>query len=149
LYLVQQGLLDLPVLYLSRYIIENKSEYYRRLRMVTQNQDWEPWILYMLEAVENTAVFTRRRILEIRELMANTVDIVRERLPGIYTKELVESLFSHPYTKVQFLVNEGLAKRQTAAAYLRQLQTIGVLQSFKAGRENIFLNVRLYDLLSK
>ena len=149
LYLVQQGLLDLPVLYLSRYIIENKSEYYRRLRMVTQDQDWEPWILYMLEAVENTAVFTRRRILEIRELLGNTVEVVRERLPGMYTKELVESLFSHPYTKVQFLVNEGLAKRQTAAAYLRQLQIIGVLQSFKAGRENIFLNVKLYELLSR
>ncbi|MDO8588972.1 MAG: Fic family protein [Armatimonadota bacterium] len=149
LYLVQQGLLDLPVLYLSRYIIENKSEYYRRLRMVTQDQDWEPWALYMLEAVEETAVFTRRRILEIRELLGNTVEIVRERLAGIYTKELVESLFRHPYTKVQFLVNEGLAKRQTAAAYLRELQRIGVLQAFKAGRENIFLNVRLYELLSR
>lgn len=148
LYLVQQGLLNIPVLYLSRYIIENKSEYYRRLRLVTENQDWEPWILYMLEAIEDTATFTRKRILDIRRLLQETIDSVREQLPRVYDKELVELLFKHPYTKVQFLVDEEVAKRQTAATYLRELENIGVLKSFKVGKENIFLNVRLYELLS-
>lgn len=148
LYLVQQGLLDIPVLYLSRHIIENKSEYYRRLRLVTEHQDWEPWVLYVLESVEETAVLTRRRILDIRRLMSETMDVVKENLPRVYSKELVETLFRHPYTKSQFLVDEGIAKRQTAGAYLRELEEIGVLKSYRAGKEKIFLNLRLYELLS-
>lgn len=148
LYLVQQGLLDLPVLYLSRHILENKSEYYRRLRLVTENHEWEPWVLYVLKSVEETAVLTRRRILDIRRLMSETMEMVRETLPRVYSKELVEVLFQHPYAKVQFLTDRGIAKRQTASTYLRELERIGVLQSFKVGNEKIFLNVKLYELLS-
>jgi len=149
LYLVQQGLLDMPVLYLSRYIIENRSEYYRRLRMVTESREWEPWILYMLDAIENMARLTRQRILDIRRLLEETIDLVHDKLPRVYSKELVELLFRHPYTKVQFVVDGGLARRQTAGTYLRELESIGVLNSFRVGKENIFLNVRLYELLSK
>ncbi len=149
LYLVQESLLDLPVLFLSRYIIKNKGEYYRLLRQVTEAHEWEPWILYMLEAVETTADYTRRRILDIRELITRTMDAVRNDLPKIYTKELVELLFKHPYTKVEFLVDAGIAQRQTAAAYLRDLEGMGVLKSTRIGRENFFLNVSLYDLLSR
>ncbi len=148
LHLVQQGLLDLPVLYLSRYIIQNKGEYYRLLRRVTETREWEPWIMYMLHAVEDTAGLTRRRILEIRELISSTTDTVRLELPQIYSKELVELLFAQPYTKVEFLVSAGIAKRQTAATYLRSLESIGVLRSKKIGRENLFLNTGLFNLLS-
>lgn len=148
LYLVQQGLLELPVLYLSRHILDNKSEYYRRLRLVTENHEWEPWVLYVLESVEETAILTRRRILDIRRLMSETMDVVKEDLPKIYSKELVEVLFQHPYAKVQFLIDRGIAKRQTASTYLRELERIGVLQSLKVGTERIFLNVKLYELLS-
>lgn len=149
LYLVQQGLLDIPVLYLSRYIIENKADYYRRIRAVTESGDWEAWILYILEAVEQTAIFTRKRILEIRSLLSETIDVVKERLPGTYSKELVELIFRHPYTKGQFLVDAGIAKRQTAATYLRALAGIGVLEAVRAGKEKIYVNVGLYGLLSK
>lgn len=148
LYLVQQGLLDLPVLYLSRYIIQNKSSYYRLLRQVTEASEWEPWILYVLDAVEETAALTRARILGIRSLLLETIEAVRDKLPRVYSKELVELLFRQPYTKIQFLVDAGIAKRQTASAYLRELESIGVLRSSRAGKETVFLNVRLYDLLS-
>ncbi len=149
LYLVQQGLLDLPVLYLSRYIIQHKREYYRRIRAVTEERAWEPWILYMLEAVEQTAIFTRQRLVEIRDLLGWTIRNVKQLSPKVYSKELIELLFRQPYTKGQFLVDAGIAKRQTAAAYLKELSAIGVLQPLKIGRESIYLNVRLYDLLSQ
>ena len=102
----------------------------------------------MLQAVEETADFTRRRILGIRQLMSETADLIRNRLPKIYTKELVELLFAQPYVKAEYLVKAGLVKRQTAAEYLKELEQIGVLQSIKVGRENIFLNLSLYELLS-
>ncbi|MCX6345444.1 MAG: Fic family protein [Armatimonadetes bacterium] len=149
LYLVQQGLLDVPVLYLSRFIIENKSEYYRRLREVTEQQAWEPWILYMLDAVEETAIFTRKRMIDIRDMLNWTIEFVRLQLPKVYSKELVELLFKQPYTKGQLLVDANLAKRQTAAIYLRELERVGVLRGLKLGKEKIYLNVRLFDLLSK
>lgn len=148
LYLAQQKLLDLPVLYLSRHIIGNKADYYRLLRQVTEAEDWEPWILYMLEAVEETADFTRKRILEIRSLMSETIEIVRDRLPKVYSKELVELLFKQPYTKAEHLVSAGIAKRQTAAIYLKELESIGALRSSRVWRENIFINARLFDLLA-
>ena len=150
LYLVLQGLLDLPVLYLSKFVIDRKNEYYRLLRQVTERYEWEPWILYMLDAVEKTAAFTRKRILDIRDLMAETMGVAKEILPGrVYSKELIELLFCQPYTKGQFLVDAGIAKRQTAAEYLKELEKIGVLKTEKIGRETLYLNGKLYDLLSK
>jgi len=150
LYLVFQGLLDLPVLYLSKFVIDRKNEYYRLLRQVTEKREWEPWILYMLDAVEETAAFTRKRILDIRDLMTETMEVAKETLPGrVYSKELIELIFSQPYTKGQFLVDAGIAKRQTAAEYLKELEKIGVLKAQKIGRETLYLNGKLYDLLSK
>jgi cell filamentation protein, protein adenylyltransferase len=150
LYLVFQGLLDLPVLYLSKFVIEKKNKYYRLLRKVTEKCEWEPWILYMLDAVEKTATFTRKRILNIRDLMAETMEVAKDSLPGrVYSKELVELIFRQPYTKGQFLVDAGIAKRQTAAEYLKELEKIGVLKAKKIGRETLYLNGKLYDLLSK
>lgn len=150
LYLAMKGLLDLPVLYLSKYIIDRKMEYYRLLRQVTEKGAWEPWILFALEAIETTADFSRRRILAIRDLMEETLALARQKLPPrVYSKELIEILFRQPYTKGQFLVEAAIAERQTAAQYLSQLEKIGVLRRHKVGRENLYLNVKLYDLLSQ
>jgi Fic family protein len=149
LFLIQQGLLDLPVLYLSKSIIERKNDYYRLLRQVTEKDAWEPWILFMLKAVEETAVFTRERILAIRTLMNETMETTRKKLPArVYSKELIEAIFRQPYTKGQFLVDTGIAQRKTAAEYLRALEKVGILRSTKLGRETLYLNTGLYDLLS-
>jgi len=150
LYLVMKGLLDLPVLYLSKYIIDRRREYYRLLRQVTEKGAWEPWILFALDAIETTADFSRRRILGIRDLMEETLAFARQKLPSrVYSKELIEILFRQPYTKGQFLVEAGIAERQTAAQYLSQLEKIGILRRHKVGRENLYLNIKLYELLSQ
>jgi len=150
LYLTSQHLLELPVLYLSKYIIERKADYYRLLRDVTEHQRWEPWILYILDAVEQTARHTRDKILAIRELLIKTIEITREKLPSrVYSKDLIELLFHQPYTKGQFLVDAGIAKRQAAADYLKRLEEIGILSSQKVGKENLYLNTKLYEILSK
>ena len=150
LFLTQKHLLDLPVLYLSKYIIEQKSDYYRLLRGVTEHQEWEPWILYLLDAVEQTALFTRDKILSIRELLIKTLEFTKENLPSrVYSKDLIELLFHQPYTKANFLVDEGIAERKTAANYLKQLEKIGILQVQKVGKENLYLNKELFEVLSK
>jgi Fic family protein len=150
LYLVKRGLLESPVLYLSKYIIERKEEYYRLLRSVTERDQWELWILYMLDAVESTAAFTRQRILDIRSLLHETLAFAKKRLPTrVYSKDLIELVFRQPYTKGQFLVDAGLAERKTAAEYLQELVKIGILRQKRVGRENLYLNVELVKLLSK
>lgn len=150
LYLILSGLLDFPVLYLSKYIIENKNDYYRLLRNVTVKKEWEPWILFMLEAIEQTSDHTRRKIISIRDLVEKTLKVAKEKLPArVYSKELVELLFHQPYTKGQFLVDAGIAERKTAAEYLKELERAGILKSKKLGKENLYLNVKLFDLLSK
>ncbi|MHB2153728.1 Fic family protein [Calditrichota bacterium GD2] len=149
LFLVQQGLLELPVLYLSKAIIERKGDYYRLLREVTENGQWEPWILFMLQAIEETADFTRRRILAIRELMDEVEEEVKKKLPKrIYSKELIEILFRQPYCKIAFLVKAGIASRNIAAGYLKELVKAGILKPYKAGNEMLYLNWRLFELLS-
>lgn len=149
LYLIHQGLLHQPVLYLSDYIISHKSDYYRLLREVTEQDAWEPWIVFMLKAVKSTADRTMKRIDEIRKLLDETLELAKEKLPDrVYSKELIELLFEQPYCKVKFLVDRGLAKRQTAADYLKELESAGILKSKQAGREVLYLNIRLYDLLS-
>lgn len=150
LFLIAHDLLELPVLYISKYIIDDKPEYYLRLRRVTENGEWEAWVLYMLDAVETTARMTRQRILDIRSLLDQTLALAKAKLPArVYSKDLIELLFRQPYTKGQFLVEAGIAERQTAAEYLKELEQIGVLKVHREGKENLYLNVRLYDLLSK
>jgi Fic family protein len=150
LFLVQKGLLDLPVLYHSKYIIEHKADYYRLLSEVTTKKQWKAWILFMLEAIRHTAEFTRRRIVEIQDLMRETTERAKRGLPQrVYSKELLELIFRQPYTKGQFLVESGIAKRQTAAEYLKELEKIGILKMHKVGKETLYLNRGLYDLLSK
>ncbi len=149
LYLVLKGLLDLPILYVSSFIIDRKADYYRLLLRVTTRGEWEPWILFMLEAVEATAIDTVKKVNAIRDSLEETIEEVREKLPRIYTKELVELLFHQPYSKVAFLVDANLAERKAAARYLNALEHIGLLKSKKVGKEKIFLNQRLFDLFSQ
>ena len=148
LFLISQGLLDLPVLYLSRYIILNKSAYYEGLRQVTEEGAWEAWVLYMLEAVEQTARDTRDRILKIRALMEEVRARVQEGAPGIYSKDLVESIFENPYCRIAFIEQAGIAKRQTASIYLKKLEEMGILEGFKLGREVYYVNRPLIGLLT-
>jgi len=150
LFLVFNDFLDLPVLYLSKYIIENKSAYYRMIRGVTEDQQWEPWILYMLDAVEQTAIYTRDKIIGIRDLLEETRQFAKNKLPDrVYSKELVELLFRQPYCKIAFLVNEGIASRNIASSYLSELTKIKILKKEKIGNEFVYLNIPLYELLTK
>jgi Fic family protein len=148
LYLVQEELLNLPILYLSRYIIANKADYYASLLGVTREQDWETWIVYMLDAVANTAQWTTQKIIAIRDLADHTAKYVREQLPKIYSRELVDTIFQQPYCRISNLVDAGIAKRQTASEYLKQLVEIGVLVERKAGRERLYIHPKLIQLVS-
>jgi len=149
LYLTLHGLLDYPVLYLSKFIIENKNDYYRLLRGVTSNQEWEPWILFMLNGIEETAIYSRDKILAIKELMDTTVDRARDLLPSkVFSKELIELLFERPYTKIQHLMDKDIAKRETASMYLKELESVHLLKSQRVGKEFLYLNTGLYELLS-
>lgn len=148
LYLMDKGLLNQPVLYLSDAIIRQKQEYYRLLRGVTENGEWESWTLFMLKAVESTSRQTMERFRQVITLLEKALELEREKLPArVYSKELIELLFEQPYCKVKHLVDRGIAKRQTAADYLRELEEAGIFNSKQVGRENLFLNVGLYNLL--
>lgn len=147
LYLVHEELLSIPVLYLSKYIIENKGDYYARLRGVTEDGDWEAWLLYMLQAIDITSNDTIKLINDIRSLMEWTLSEVAQKAPNACSKELIELLFTEPYCKIGWLVDAGIAKRHTASSYLKQLVEIGILHEHKFGREKVFINTRLIGLL--
>lgn len=150
LYLLQTGLLDIPVLYLSRYIIQTKNEYYQLLTKVTAEGAFEEWILYMLTALHETSEWTISRILSIRDLFSATLDRCKRDLPStVYSKELIELIFSQPYCHIATLVDAGIAKRQTASTYLKELETIGVLTSERSGREMIFRHPALLQILTE
>jgi Fic family protein len=149
LFLVHAGLLRIPVLYLSRHLIQHKSDYYRLLRAVTERAAWEEWVRFMLTAVETTALWTTSRILAIRDLFEQTLVRCRTKLPSkVYSKELVELIFTEPYCKIQFLVDAGLAQRQTASEYLQELEKLGILVGEKRGREVIYKHPALLKLLT-
>lgn len=148
LYLIQEDLLNLPILYLSRHIIANKADYYRLLLEVTSQGAWEPWVLFMLQAVEQTARWTTDKILAVRELSDAAAAFVRERLPKVYSRELVEAIFEQPYCRISNLVDKGVAQRQAASRYLQDLVSIGVLRDVKVGKEKLFIHPLLMKLLS-
>lgn len=148
LYLVQEELLTLPILYLSRYIIANKANYYSNLLSVTREQAWEPWILYMLMAVEETAIWTTQKITAIRQLADHTADYVRISIPKVYSRELVDVIFQQPYCRIQNLVDANISKRQTASEYLKKLVAVGVLEEQRAGRERLFIHPKLIKLVT-
>lgn len=148
LMLVERDLLDQPILYLSKYIIENRPDYYRLLLEVTVSNAWEPWILYMLAAVLDTAEWTQARIAAIKDLMQVTADNVRSKAPKIYSQELVDVLFKQPYCRIENLVDAGIAKRETASRYLKALAAANLLREEKIGREKLFVNPAFLELLT-
>jgi Fic family protein len=148
LFLVEQGLLKLPILYLSGHIIRHKADYYRLLQKVTTQSSWEEWILFMLSAVMETAQWTTEKIIAIRDLLDRTADRIRREAPKIYSRELTELIFVQPYCRIGNLVAMGLVQRQSASVYLKKLSEIGVLETRQAGREKIFVNPKLIALLS-
>lgn len=149
LFLISENLLTLPILYLSRFIIHHKEDYYRLLLDVTREQAWEPWILYILRAVEETAVWTTRKIDAIRRLSMHTIEHVRRSAPKIYSRELVELIFEQPYCRIQDVSEAtGIAARQTASRHLKHLVAIGVLEEMVFGREKLFIHPKLMRLLT-
>ncbi len=149
LFLIQENLLTMPILYLSRYIINHKDDYYRLLIDVTRSEAWEPWVLFMLEAIRETSVWTLAKIEAIRNLTDSTVTRVRTELPKIYSRELVDEIFKQPYCRIENLVQADLAKRQTASRYLKLLVEIAVLEEREQGREKLFVNLKLLELLAE
>ncbi len=148
LYLIEQKLLTLPILYLSRYIVAHKQDYYRLLNQVTQNQAWEEWLVFMLRGVEQTSLWTCEKIAAIRALMEKTANAIREQLPKLYSYELVQVIFEQPYCRISNLVERDIAKRQTASVYLKQLVEIGILEETTSGKEKLFVNPRLMELMT-
>jgi len=148
LHLVLHGLLDLPVLYLSRHIVRHKADYYRLLQNVRDTGDWEPWVLYMLRAVEETSRQTIGQIYGIRDLMQSTKQRLRREYPKLYSQDLINNLFRHPYTKIEFIERDLGVSRLTATKYLTLLTTAGFVRKQKLGRTNFYLNEPLLKLLS-
>lgn len=148
LYLVMKDLLDLPVLYLSSYIIENKSEYYRLLQSVRGTDNWEEWILYMIKAVEVTAKQTIELIKEMKNLMLEYKHLIRANYK-FYSQDLLNNLFKHPYTKIELMEKDLSVSRITAANYLNELAKDGILQKQKLGKSNYYVNTKLFELLTK
>jgi len=149
LYLVYKKLLNLPILYISEYIIKHKDKYYKYLSNLHHNDNWEEYLLFMLEAVETTAINTIETIQNIKQLMDKQKLIIRIKTPKIYSKELLELLFINPYTKIEFLEKELKITRQTASRYLKQLSAIGILQEHKIGKSKYYINTEFFELLKK
>jgi Fic family protein len=149
LYLILNDLIDIPILYLSSYIIDNKQDYYRLLNQTNRLGEWEEWILFMLKAVEVTSVQTIQKINTIRGLLDHTIERVKTDASKIYKKELVELLFEQPYSKIEFVVNQLGVERKAASRYLKELEKIGILESQKVGRETLYINTELIEILKK
>ena len=148
LYLVMKGLLDLPILYMSRYIIEHKAQYYELLQEIRISGKWENWLLYMIEAVEQTSKQTILLIKEIQVLMFEYKHLIRENYK-FYSQDLLNNLFQHPYTKIEFIVRDLKVSRITAANYLNKLADDGILIKQKLGTGNYYINYKLYSILTK
>lgn len=148
LFLVHTGLLDLPVLYLSGYIIRNKRAYYEGLRRITEEGAWEDWVLYMLDAIESTAKDTREKLWGIRQLMNHAIEVMQKEAPAVYSRELVEEVFRRPYCRIRFIQDACHVTRQTASTYLQRLESLGLIDATNAGRERYYVNRPLWQLLA-
>jgi Fic family protein len=148
LYLCKEKLIDLPVIYLSKFILDNKNDYYKFLREVTENKKWESWILFMLDGVNETAKLTLSKVNAIYEQYLAVIEKVRTQAPEIYTHELIEVIFNQPYCKIAILEEKKIASRNTASKYLRRLEELGILASEIVGRETLYKNILLFNILS-
>lgn len=146
LYLVKEGLLDIPVLYLSRHIVQTKADYYRLLQAVRDHDAWEDWVLYMLDAVEQTAQQTVKTVIAIRDALLDYKHRIRDQ-HKFYSQDLINSLFMHPYTKIEFLQKDLKVSRLTATKYLEALTESGFLEKQKIGRSNYYINHALTRIL--
>lgn len=149
LYLIEQNLLDWPVIYPSRYIIENKDEYLRGLRRVTEEGAWEDWVVFMLRGIEESAKNAQSMIIAIDEAVKDATAIAKKKMGRRYSKELIELIFARPYTRIQFVIDAGIAKRDAASMYLRNLEEAGLLVSDVEGRDKYYINRPLMDILTK
>ena len=149
LYLIINDILDIPILYLSSYINEHKSEYYRLLNIVNKTDEWEEYILYILKAIEVTSNRTITKINSVNNLLSKTIQIAQEKEPKIYRKELIELLFEQPYSKIEFVVEKLNVERKAASRYLKKMENIGIIKSQKIGRESIYVNEKLIEILKK
>lgn len=149
LFLIQQKLLDIPILYLSHYIINHKKDYYSLIKQVTEKQQWQDWIIYILDGIAQTSARTTEKIRVINRLLEHTCDYVKYKKPKIYSRELVDIIFKRPYCRIANLVEAKVAKRQTASVYLKELINIGVLEEKKAGRENLYVHPKFLRLLTE
>ncbi len=148
LYLILEGLQNLPILYLSNYIIQNKSDYYRLLQQTRDNENWEEWLLFIIHGIEKTSKETIDLIIQIRDLMLEFKYKLRDSYK-FYSQDLLNNLFKHPYTKIEFIVNDLNVSRITAANYLNRLADDGLLRKEKIGTGNYYINERLFKLLVK
>lgn len=149
LYLIEQGLLDTPILYLSGYIIQHKTQYYEKLLKITSEGAWQDWVIYFLKAIAETAKWTTEKILSIQKLIEDSCDFIKSQAPTIYSKELVELLFIQPYVRISNLMEMKLAKRDTASKYLKTLCQIGFVEEIKRGRDKLFINHQFLNLLKQ
>lgn len=147
LLLVKAWLLDSPILYLSRYINQHKKDYYRLLQSVRDDASREDWILWMLQGIQDTARNTIVLIHNIKQLMISHKQLMRSKLPKVYSQDLLNNIFKHPYTKIDFVMKDLWCGRQTATKYLDQLALLGILSKKKIGRESYYINIALYKLL--
>lgn len=144
--LIEAGLLDMPTLYLSRYILKTRGDYYRLLGRVTFHREWEPWVLYLLTAVEETSGWTTQKIRAVRSLMDETVAYVRAATPKL-PHAVVQQIFTYPYCRIANLVEQGIAGREAVSKYLKELVKLGILEEEKVGRDKVFLHRKYIDVL--
>ena len=149
LYLIDNKILDIPILYLSRYITKNKVEYYRLLQKVRDEGVWEEWILFVLDGLEKTAQQTMNSINQIKILMAEYKSTLKEKEKNIYSHELINTIFSHPYTKIEFVMNATEVSRPTASSYLKKLVSLGLLEMKKHKNTNYYINTKLVSLFTE
>jgi len=147
LYLIKNDLLSLPILYLSRYIIKHKADYYKLLQEVRNNKNWENWILFILNAISETSKNTIKIINEIALAMQHYKLTIREKIPKIYSQDLLNNLFRYPYTKIEYLMNDLNISRNIAIRYLEQLEKIDLITKKKVGRDNFYINNSLINIL--
>lgn len=147
LYLILKDLIDVPILYLSSYIIANKPKYYHLLNQTNRTGEWAEWIIFMLEGIESTSRGTIAKIAGIKTLLDSTLIKVQEKAPKVYRKELIELLFEQPYSKIDFVVNKLGVERKAASRYLKELEDIGIVESQKVGRETLYINRELIEIL--
>ncbi|AIL32009.1 Fic family protein [Basilea psittacipulmonis] len=149
LYLIQQDLLETPILYLSRYINQHKEQYYRLIQQVRDTQNWEEWILFILQGIAQTAKQTTVLINQIKEFMQKHKHLIRRELPKIYSHELINNIYQYPYTKIDFVARDCRIHRNTASKYLEELVKLGVLKKEKIGKDNFYINTNLFNLLGE